>query len=160
MVLEKNYGLIYNDIMHRPLSLWPRTNDRFRPYPQALWRVTAEQFEMVQYLRRVLELYLKSQNYPIWSGSMSSTNIPHFLFFTFPAWGKNYHSSLVCPMTYRILGHIRPFCVLASHLVREQENAVVTLMVAPDMLKKTRIEVSRQFLDKSSDSTEAIRRIR
>ena len=112
------------------------------------------------YLRRTLGVYLKTQNYPILSKSMSSTNISHFLFFPLSAWGKNYHSSLVCPMTYRILGHIRPFCVLASRLVREQENAVVTFMVAPDMLEKTRIEVSRQFLDKSSDSVDAIQRIR
>ena len=33
----------------RPLWLWPVTNGRFRPHPQAMWRVTAEQFEMVQY---------------------------------------------------------------------------------------------------------------
>ena len=58
MVLEKNYGLIYNDIMHRPLSLWSRTNDRFRPYPQALWCVMAEQFEMVQYLFFMCCLYV------------------------------------------------------------------------------------------------------
>ena len=90
---------------------------------------------------------------------MSSTNTSHFLFYTFPAWGKNYHSSL-CPLTYRILGHIRPFCVLAPRLVREQENVVVTFMVAPDALEKTRAEVSRQFLGESSDSAEALQRIR
>ena len=90
---------------------------------------------------------------------MSSTSTSHFLFFTFPAWGKNYHLSL-CHLTYQILGHIRPFCVLAARLVREQENVVLTFMVAPDVLEKTRAEVSRQFLDESSDSVEALHRIR
>ena len=92
---------------------------------------------------------------------MSSTNTSHFLFFTFPAWGKNYHL-LLCRLTYQILGHIRPFCVLAARLVREHENAMVTLMVSPDVLEKTRGEVSRQFLDESSesDSARALQRIR
>jgi hypothetical protein len=83
----------------------------------------------------------------------------HFLLFPIPAWGKNYHSSL-CPLTYRLLGHIRPFCVLATRLVCEQGNVVVTFMVAPDVLEKTRAEVSRKFLDESSDSAEAFQRIR
>jgi hypothetical protein len=36
----------------------------------------------------------------------------------------------------------------------------VTLMVSPNELEKVRTEVSRQFLDKSSDSVEALKRIR
>ena len=90
---------------------------------------------------------------------MPSTKTSHFLFFPIPAWGKNYYSSLSL-LTYRLLGHIRPFCVLATRFVREQENVVVTFMVAPDVLRKTQIEVSRQFLDESSDSAEALQRIR
>ena len=90
---------------------------------------------------------------------MSSTNTSHFLIFPFPAWGKNNHSSL-CPLTYQILGDIRPFCVLTPRLVREQENVVVTFMVAPHVLEKARAEISRQFLDESSDGAEALHRIR
>ena len=114
------------------------------------------------YLKRILGVYLKTQNYPISSKSMSSTNISHFLFFPVSAWGKNYHSSLswLYPLTYRILGHIRPFCVLAPRLVREQENVVVTVMVGSHVLERTRSEVSRQFLDESSDSVKALQRIR
>ena len=40
---------------------------------------------------------------------------------------------------------------------------MVTFMVAPDVLEKTRAEVSRQFLDESSDSVDtagALQRIR
>jgi hypothetical protein len=77
------------------------------------------------------------------------------------AWGKNQHSSLpVCPLTYQILGHTRAFCVLAPRLVRERDNVVVTFMVSPYALEKIRTEVSRQFLDKSSGSAEALKRIR
>jgi hypothetical protein len=83
----------------------------------------------------------------------------HFLFSPIPAWGKNYHSSLY-PLTYQILGHTRPFCVLAPCLVREQDNVVVTFVVIPHVLEKIRTEVSRQFLDESSDSAEALQRIR
>ena len=69
------------------------------------------------------------------------------------------HSSLYS-LTHWILGHIRPFCVLAPRLVREQKNVVVTFMVAPQVLEKVRAEISRQFLDESSDSVEALKRIR
>ena len=109
----------------------------------------------------MLENTLAQLVYPIWSGPMPSTKTSHFLFFPIEAWGKNYHSSpLVFPLTYLILGHIRPFCVLALRLVREQENIVVTFMVGPQVLEKTRAEVSRQFLDGSSDSVEVLKRIR
>ena len=92
---------------------------------------------------------------------MPSTKTSHFLFFPIPAWGKNYHSlASLCFLTYGLLGHIRPFCVLALRLVREQENVVVTFMVGPHVLEKTRTEVSRQFLDESSDIAKALKRIR
>ena len=58
------------------------------------------------------------------------------------------------------LGHIRPFCVLAPRLVREPKNVVVTFITGSNVLEKTRAEVSRQFLDNSSDSAEALQRIR
>ena len=90
---------------------------------------------------------------------MPSMKTSHFLFFPIPAWGKNYHS-LLCPLTYRTPGHIRPLCVFAARLVREQENVVVTFMVGAHVLEKTRAEVSRQFPDESSDSAEALQRIR
>ena len=103
--------------------------------------------------------YVQAQTYPIFFGSMSSTNTSHILLLPLTAWGKKYHSSL-CPLTYRILGHIRPFCVLAPRLVRERENVVVTFMVGSQVLEKTRAEVSRQFLDKSPESVKALQRIR
>ena len=59
-----------------------------------------------------------------------------------------------------MLGHIRPFCVLATRLVREQENVVVTFLVALHVLEKTRAEVLRQLLDEPSDRVEALQRIR
>ena len=90
---------------------------------------------------------------------MASIKTSHFVFLPIPAWGKNY-LSLLYHLTYRILGHIRPFCVLAPRLVREQKNVVVTFMVGPHVLEKTRAEVSRQFSDESSDSVEALKRIR
>ena len=64
------------------------------------------------------------------------------------------------PFDTRILGHIRPFCVLATRLVREQENAVVTFIVGPHVLEKTRTEVSRQFHDESSDAAQVRKRFR
>ena len=88
------------------------------------------------------------------------TKTSHFIFFPIPLWGKNYHSSLVSLLTIEYLGHIRPFCVLAPRLVREQKNVVVTFMVGSHVLEKTRAEISRQFLDDSSDGAEALHRIR
>ena len=55
---------------------------------------------------------------------------------------------------------MRPFSVLASRLVREQKNVVVTFMVGSHVLEKTRAEVSRQLHDESSDTAEALQRIR
>ena len=52
-----------------------------------------------------------------------------------------------------------PFCILATRLVLEQENVMVTFIVAPDVLDKTRTEVSRQFLNQS-ESSKALQRIR
>jgi hypothetical protein len=88
------------------------------------------------------------------------TKASHFIFFPIPAWGKNYHPSLSLFLYIAYLGHIRPFCVLAPRLVREQKNVVVTFIVGSNVLEKTRAEVSRQFLDDSSDSAEALQRIR
>ena len=59
-----------------------------------------------------------------------------------------------------ILGHIKPFCVLAPRLVREQENVVITIMVGSYVLEKTQAEVPHQFLDESSESVKALQRIR
>jgi len=70
-------------------------------------------------------------------------NTSHFLLCSIPAWG-----------------HIRPLCALATRLVREQENIIVTFLVAPHALDKTRTEVSRQFLDEPSGSSKALQRIR
>ena len=40
------------------------------------------------------------------------------------------------------IGHVRPFCTLATRLVRERETIIVTLIVAPQVLYKTRTEAS------------------
>ena len=45
-------------------------------------------------------------------------------------------------------------------LVREQETIIVTLLVAPHQLDKTRTEVSRHFLDEPSGGSKALERIR
>ena len=60
---------------------------------------------------------------------------------------------------FKLIGHIRPFCILATRLVLEQENVVITLMVAPHVLDKTRSEVSRQFINEPSKA-QALQRIR
>jgi len=84
----------------------------------------------------------RSLPYP--NHTMSLTNISHFLFvFPRPAWG-----------------HIRPFCALATYLVCEQENIIVTFVVAPHALGKTQTEISRQFLDKPTENSKAFQRIR
>ena len=48
-----------------------------------------------------------------------------------------------------LIGHVRPFCILATRLVLEQENVVVTFIVGPDVLDKSRADV-RQLLNESS----------
>ena len=58
-----------------------------------------------------------------------------------------------------LIGHIRPFCILATRLVLEQENVVVTFIVGPHFLDKTRAEVSRQFFSEP-ESSKALQRIR
>ncbi|KAF8802209.1 UDP-Glycosyltransferase/glycogen phosphorylase [Phlegmacium glaucopus] len=74
---------------------------------------------------------------------MPSTNISHLLLMPLPAWG-----------------HVRPFTVLATRLVFEQENVVVTFIVAPHILEKTRAEISRHFRDESLENSNALQRIR
>lgn len=61
----------------------------------------------------------------------------------------------MCP-----IGHVKPFCALATRLVRERENIIVTFMVAPHVLNKARTEISSQFIDKSSESLKALQQIR
>ena len=96
---------------------------------------------------------------------MSSTrmNISHFLLSPSPGWGKNYYyllSSFKDIDLIYLTGHVRPFCTLATRLVREQETIIVTLLVASQVVNKTRTEVSRHFLDESSESSKALQRIR
>ena len=59
-----------------------------------------------------------------------------------------------------LIGHVRPLCALATRLVREQEAIIATIIVASQVLDKTRTEVSRQFLDGPSGSSKALQRIR
>ena len=58
------------------------------------------------------------------------------------------------------IGHIRPFCALATRLVRGQETIIVTLIVSPHELNKTKTEVSHLFVDEPSDASKALERIR
>ena len=44
--------------------------------------------------------------------------------------------------------------------MREQESIIVTFIVAPHVLEKTRTEISRQFLNEPSESSKALQRIR
>ena len=93
---------------------------------------------------------------------MSVNTTSHFLLCPSPGWGKNFQSSLQCNDIHLIslIGHVRPFCTLATRLVREQENIIVTLIVAPNVLDKTRNEITRQILDEPSGSSKAVERIR
>ncbi|KDR73125.1 hypothetical protein GALMADRAFT_158264 [Galerina marginata CBS 339.88] len=72
---------------------------------------------------------------------MFHPNLTHFLFSAIPAWG-----------------HIRPFCILAARLVSENENIVVTMILAPNFLDKAHSEISAEFGEGGSD--QARRRIR
>jgi hypothetical protein len=60
------------------------------------------------------------------------------------------------------IGHVRPLCILATRLVLEEENVVVTLIVAPQVLDKSRTDVSRQLqaLNEPSVTSKALQRIR
>ena len=71
-----------------------------------------------------------------------------------------HHYALFRIFTRCLIGHIRPFCALATRLAREQENIIVTFIVTPHLLDKTKTEVSRQFLDEPSESSKALQRIR
>ncbi|KDR73124.1 hypothetical protein GALMADRAFT_158263 [Galerina marginata CBS 339.88] len=72
---------------------------------------------------------------------MSHPSIAHFLFSAVPAWG-----------------HIRPFCILAARLVNENENFIVTMIIAPIFLDKAHSEILAEFGE--GDSAQARRRIR
>ncbi|KAF8908227.1 hypothetical protein CPB84DRAFT_213525 [Gymnopilus junonius] len=52
----------------------------------------------------------------------------HIVFSAFPAWG-----------------HTRPFCILAARLVKEHENVVVTMLIAPNFLDKAHREISAEL---------------
>ena len=47
-----------------------------------------------------------------------------------------------------------------ARLVREKESIIATFIVAPSLLDKARTEISRQFLEESSESSKALQRIR
>ena len=93
---------------------------------------------------------------------MSSMNISHFLFCSVPSWGKNLSFIALLSSTHLIflIGHVRPFCTLATRLVREQETIIVTFIVAAHVLNKTRTEILRHFLDKALESSKVLQRIR
>ena len=86
-----------------------------------------------------------------------------FCFALFQLGVRNYHSSLCFFKDIHsifLIGHVRPFCALATRLVREEKTIVATFVIPPDLLDKTRTEVSRQFLDEPSGSSKALQRIR
>ena len=115
------------------------------------------------YLRRAPVTSLNTLS--IWSWSMSSMNAAHFLLCPTPSWGKKL-SIIRCYALFEgihsicLIGHVKPFCALATRLVREQESIIVTFSVASPVLDKTRTEVSREFLNEPSESPKAIQRIR
>ena len=88
---------------------------------------------------------------------MSST--AHFLLVPLIFWGKTCYQSLYSSISKdaHLIGHIRPFSILATRLVLEQENVVVTFIVSPDFLDKTVTEISRQFLNEPSKDLQRIR---
>ena len=47
---------------------------------------------------------------------LNKTRVSLFSIFPTPAWGKNYHSSLLCPSTYRTPGHTRPLRIFAPNI--------------------------------------------
>ncbi|KDR78382.1 hypothetical protein GALMADRAFT_138474 [Galerina marginata CBS 339.88] len=67
---------------------------------------------------------------------MSQQDNTHFLFSAVPSWG-----------------HIRSFCILAARIVNENENFVVTIIVAPSMLDKAHGEILAEFRDGVSEQT-------
>ncbi|KDR69167.1 hypothetical protein GALMADRAFT_145572 [Galerina marginata CBS 339.88] len=66
---------------------------------------------------------------------MSQVAPTHLLFSAFPAWG-----------------HVRPFCILAARLVNENENIVVTMIIASMFLDKAHAEISSEFRDGASEN--------
>ncbi|PPQ89305.1 hypothetical protein CVT25_000372 [Psilocybe cyanescens] len=68
--------------------------------------------------------------------STRTKQITHILFSAFPGWG-----------------HIRPFCIFAARLVKENENVVVTLLLTPNLLKKAQYEISAEFNGEVSDAS-------
>ncbi|KAF8903485.1 UDP-Glycosyltransferase/glycogen phosphorylase [Gymnopilus junonius] len=69
------------------------------------------------------------------------TSTKHYVFSAFPAWG-----------------HIRSFCILGARLVKEDENAVVTIIIDSRMLDKAHDEISAEL--RSGQSQTALQRIR
>lgn len=56
---------------------------------------------------------------------------------------------ILCEFT----GHVRPFCVLAARLVKEYHDCVVTMLLAPSLLKKAEDEVDSELQDGASEET-------
>ena len=109
---------------------------------------------------RVRQIILETHNYRFEVDQCHWRRPLIFYFSLFQLGVRKKLSFIAMPFDTRILGHIRPFCVLATRLVREQENAVVTFIVGPHVLEKTRTEVSRQFHDESSDAAQVRKRFR
>uniref|UniRef100_A0A8H8CJ16 Uncharacterized protein n=1 Tax=Psilocybe cubensis TaxID=181762 RepID=A0A8H8CJ16_PSICU len=53
--------------------------------------------------------------------------VVHYLLSTTPQWG-----------------HVKPLCIFATRIVQERESAILTIMVAPNLLDKAFAEVSAQ----------------
>ncbi|KAF8965569.1 UDP-Glycosyltransferase/glycogen phosphorylase [Flammula alnicola] len=73
---------------------------------------------------------------------MSLTKGSHLLLVPFPAWG-----------------HTRPILVLATRLVHEREDVIVTVLVGPNVLEKAHSDISTHF-HHTAESDSARRRIR
>ncbi|KAH9476237.1 UDP-glycosyltransferase 84A1 [Psilocybe cubensis] len=60
----------------------------------------------------------------------------HILFSAAPAWG-----------------HVRPFCVLAARLVKENNTVVTTLLLSPNLLKNAKAEIDSEFRGQETQSS-------
>lgn len=62
------------------------------------------------------------------------------------------------PLIYLSAGHVRSFCILGARLVKENRNAIITIIVAPNLLSKAQTEILAELGDESFEA--AWRRIR
>lgn len=65
-------------------------------------------------------------------------------------WGER-SRTLVTYKLIQLIGHIKPLCVFASRVVAERDQAVVTILLAPNIIDKALAELSEIFIDGASE---------